>query len=180
MHLKISIDYTRFSFDLNCSQRNKAVYTPTARAPIDYTPSVHKLSENLDRGSPSRRGGIKSRRLRSFSGLVGGYPGIFQGPRSRLGEDEDEEEEESVEEEESLKTEVTAALVGAPEASEAPNLPLSDKPLVSQAEPNFPNMIKQMTQLLGQLSQEIALREHTSTPAFKTPSMKAPVPCGGT
>ncbi|MBW0530970.1 hypothetical protein O181_070685 [Austropuccinia psidii MF-1] len=62
-------------------------------------------------------------------------PSSRGGPRSRLGEDEDEEGEDSVEKEESLKTEVTAALVGAHEASEAPNLPLSEKTPVSQAKP---------------------------------------------
>ncbi|MBW0528219.1 hypothetical protein O181_067934 [Austropuccinia psidii MF-1] len=79
------------------SQRHKAVLTPTERAPLYHTPSFHQLSANLDRGPPmegealSRRGGVKSRRSRSFSGLLGGYPRISQGPRSRLGEAEDEE-----------------------------------------------------------------------------------------
>ncbi|MBW0574983.1 hypothetical protein O181_114698, partial [Austropuccinia psidii MF-1] len=47
------------------SQRNPAVLTPTARAPLDHTPSVHQLSANLERGppmegaAPSRRGGMK-------------------------------------------------------------------------------------------------------------------------
>ncbi|MBW0495351.1 hypothetical protein O181_035066 [Austropuccinia psidii MF-1] len=54
---------------------NQDVLTPTARAPLDCTSSVHQLSANLDRGlpmegaAPSRRGGVKSRRSRSFSGL---------------------------------------------------------------------------------------------------------------
>ncbi|MBW0588363.1 hypothetical protein O181_128078 [Austropuccinia psidii MF-1] len=79
------------------SQRHQAVLTPTERAPLDCTPSVHQLSANLDRvppmegEAPSRRGGVKSRRSRSFSGLLGGYPSIPQGPRSRSGEAEDEE-----------------------------------------------------------------------------------------
>ncbi|MBW0593925.1 hypothetical protein O181_133640 [Austropuccinia psidii MF-1] len=61
------------------SQRHQAVLTHTARAPLDHTPSVYQLSANLDRGlpmevaEPSRRGGVKSRRSRSFSGLLGGY-----------------------------------------------------------------------------------------------------------
>ncbi|MBW0583508.1 hypothetical protein O181_123223 [Austropuccinia psidii MF-1] len=56
------------------SQRHQAVLTPSARAPPDCTPSVHQLSVNLDRGppmegaAPYRRGGVKSRRSRSFSG----------------------------------------------------------------------------------------------------------------
>ncbi|MBW0513114.1 hypothetical protein O181_052829 [Austropuccinia psidii MF-1] len=78
------------------SQRNPAVLTPTARVPLDCTPSVHKLSANLYRGlpmegaAPSRRGGMKSRRPRSLSGLLGGYPGISEGARERLREAEDE------------------------------------------------------------------------------------------
>ncbi|MBW0539371.1 hypothetical protein O181_079086 [Austropuccinia psidii MF-1] len=110
------------------SQRHQAVLTPTARAPLDRTPSVYKLSENLDRGRPmegeatSRRGGVKSRISRSFSGLLGSYPSISQGARNRSGEAEDEQGEESVEEDYYEETEVAAAFAGAPEASEAPNL----------------------------------------------------------
>ncbi|MBW0589981.1 hypothetical protein O181_129696 [Austropuccinia psidii MF-1] len=80
------------------SQRNPAVLTPTARVPLDRTRSVHQLSANLARGppiegaTPSRRGGMKSRRSRSFSGLLGGYPGMSGGARARIGEVEDEEE----------------------------------------------------------------------------------------
>ncbi|MBW0561956.1 hypothetical protein O181_101671 [Austropuccinia psidii MF-1] len=79
------------------SQGNPAILTPTERVPIDCTPSVHQLSANLDRGppmkgeEPSRRGGMKSRRSRSFSGLLGGYPGMYECARARLGEAEDEE-----------------------------------------------------------------------------------------
>ncbi|MBW0538541.1 hypothetical protein O181_078256 [Austropuccinia psidii MF-1] len=109
-------------------QRNTAVLSPTARLPLDCTPSLHQLSANLDKGppmegaAPSRRRGMKLRRSRSFSGLVGGYPGISEGARARLGEAEDEEGEESMEEEESEETEVEASLAGAHEASEAENL----------------------------------------------------------
>ncbi|MBW0521706.1 hypothetical protein O181_061421 [Austropuccinia psidii MF-1] len=71
------------------SQRHQAVLAPTARAPLDCTPSVHKLSENLDRGPP------------------------MEGPRRRLGEAEDEEGEDSVEQEDSEESEVAAALESA-------------------------------------------------------------------
>ncbi|MBW0587214.1 hypothetical protein O181_126929 [Austropuccinia psidii MF-1] len=74
--------------------------------------------------APYRRGGMKSRRSRSFYGLLGGYSVLSQGCRSRLGED-------SVEEEEPEGTEVMAALSGASEASETPNLAFSNPPLVS-------------------------------------------------
>ncbi|MBW0520906.1 hypothetical protein O181_060621 [Austropuccinia psidii MF-1] len=74
------------------SQRNPAVLTPTARVPLDCTPSDLQLSETLERGppmegvEPSIRGAMKSRRSRSFSGLLGGYPGMFEVSRARLGE----------------------------------------------------------------------------------------------
>ncbi|MBW0481573.1 hypothetical protein O181_021288 [Austropuccinia psidii MF-1] len=155
------------------SQRHQAVITPTARAPLDRTPSVHQLTANLDRGpprereAPSRRGGVKSRTSKSFSGLLGGYPSISQGPRSRLGEAEDEEED-------SEETEVETALEGAPEASKDPNLAHYNQPLLSQAEPNSCKMMEQMTQFMGQLTQAVAPRDTSKAQEFKTPSMKAP------
>ncbi|MBW0561767.1 hypothetical protein O181_101482 [Austropuccinia psidii MF-1] len=155
------------------SQRNPAVLTPKARVPLVCTPSVHQLSANLDRGPPmkgaelSRRGGIKFRRSRSFSGLLSGYPGISEGARARLGEAEDEEGEESEE------TEAATALAGVPEASEAANLSHSNQLLVSQAEPNFLKMMEQMTQFMGKLTQAVAPRDNSKAPEFKTPSMKA-------
>ncbi|MBW0485166.1 hypothetical protein O181_024881 [Austropuccinia psidii MF-1] len=66
--------------------------------------------------APFRKGGVSSRRSRSLSGLLGGYSSISQGPRSRLGEAEDEEGEESEE------TKVAASLAGSPEAFKAANL----------------------------------------------------------
>ncbi|MBW0559935.1 hypothetical protein O181_099650 [Austropuccinia psidii MF-1] len=96
------------------SQRHQAALNPTARAPLEHTPSVNQLSANLDSGplmegeAPSRRGG----------------------PRGRLGEAEHKEEE-------SEGAEVEDSLAGDPEASEAANLSHSNQPLVSQAEPNF-------------------------------------------
>ncbi|MBW0557631.1 hypothetical protein O181_097346 [Austropuccinia psidii MF-1] len=130
--------------------------------------------------APSRRRGVKSRRSRSFSGLLGGYPSIPLGPRSRSTVTADEEGEESVEEEESEETEVAAALSGASEVSEAPNLAHSNQPLVSQTEPNFLKMMKQITQLMGQLTQAVAPRDTSKAPTFKTPSMKAPDSFDGT
>ncbi|MBW0476833.1 hypothetical protein O181_016548 [Austropuccinia psidii MF-1] len=94
------------------AQGNQAVLTSTARAFLDHTPSVQQLSKYLDRGppmegvEPSRRGGMKSRRSRSFSSLLSGYPGISQGPRRRLEEAEDGKMEKYVEEEVSEDTEV--------------------------------------------------------------------------
>ncbi|MBW0528851.1 hypothetical protein O181_068566, partial [Austropuccinia psidii MF-1] len=112
--------------------------------------------------------------------IEGEAPSRRGGPESRLGEAEDEEVEESVEEEESEETEVAAALEGTPRASEAPNIALSNQPLVSQAEQNFLKMIEQMSQLIGNLTQSAAPRDISRGPAFKTPSMKAPNSFDGT
>ncbi|MBW0582690.1 hypothetical protein O181_122405 [Austropuccinia psidii MF-1] len=168
------------------SQRNTAVLTPAARVPLDCIPSVHQLSANLDRGplmegaAPSRRGGMKSRTSRSFSGLLGGYPGMSEGARARLGEVEDEEGEESLEEEDSGETEVADALENAPDVPQGSNLSLSSQPLVSQTEPSLLKMMEQMTQFMGQLTQAVTPRDNSKSPAFKTPSMEAPDSFDGT
>ncbi|MBW0528657.1 hypothetical protein O181_068372 [Austropuccinia psidii MF-1] len=104
----------------------------------------------MEGAAPSRRGGMKSRRSRSFAGLLGGYPGMSEGARARLEEAVDEEGEESEE------PEVATALAGVPEASDAANLAHSNQPLVSQAEPNFLKMMEQMTQCMGKLTQAVA------------------------
>ncbi|MBW0517105.1 hypothetical protein O181_056820 [Austropuccinia psidii MF-1] len=97
----------------------------------------------MEGAAPSRRGGMKYRRSISFSGLLGGYPGISEGARARLWEAEDEEREESEE------TEVAPALAGVPDDFEAANLAHSNQHLVSQAEPNFLKMMEQMSEIHG-------------------------------
>ncbi|MBW0501916.1 hypothetical protein O181_041631 [Austropuccinia psidii MF-1] len=87
----------------------------------------------MERAAPSRRWGMKSRRSRSFSGLSGGYPGMSEGARARLGEVEDEEGEESVEEEDSGETEVADA----PEVPQGSNLAPTNQTLVSQSDPSL-------------------------------------------
>ncbi|MBW0538464.1 hypothetical protein O181_078179 [Austropuccinia psidii MF-1] len=134
----------------------------------------------MEGAAPSRRGGIKSRRSRSFSGLLGGYPGMSEGARERLGEVEDEEGEESVEEEDSGETEVADALANAPEVPQGSNLALSNKPLFFQTEPSLLKMMEQMTQFMGQLTQAVTPRNNSKAPGFKIPSMKAPNSFDGT
>ncbi|MBW0491934.1 hypothetical protein O181_031649 [Austropuccinia psidii MF-1] len=87
---------------------------------------------------------------------------------------------ESVEEEESEEAVVATSLKGGPEASEAENLAHYNQPLVSQAEQNFRKMTEQMTQFMGKLTQEVAPRDNSKSPAFKTSSMNAPDSFDGT
>ncbi|MBW0540679.1 hypothetical protein O181_080394 [Austropuccinia psidii MF-1] len=168
------------------SQRNPAVLTPTPRVPLGHTPSVHQLSANLDRGppmeveAPSRRWGMKSRRSRSFSGLLGGYPGISEGARARLEEVEGEKGEDSMEEEDSGETEVADALENAPEVPQGSNLTTTNQALVSESDPSLLKIMDQMATIMGQLSQEAANRDNSKAPAFKTPSMNAPDSFDGT
>ncbi|MBW0499614.1 hypothetical protein O181_039329 [Austropuccinia psidii MF-1] len=106
----------------------------------------------MEGAAPSRRGSVKSRRSRSFSGFL----------------------------EESEETEVEDALAGTPQASEAASVAHSNQPLVSQAEPNFLKMMEQRTQFMGQLIQAVAPRDTSKAPEFKNPSMKAPDSFDGT
>ncbi|MBW0581775.1 hypothetical protein O181_121490, partial [Austropuccinia psidii MF-1] len=130
--------------------------------------------------APSRRRGMKSRRSRYFSSLLGGYPGISEGARARLREVEDKEGEESVEEQDYGETEVADALENAPDLPQGSNLALTNQPLVSQSDTSLLKIMEQMATIMGQLSQAAAPRDNPKAPAFKTPSMKAPDSFDGT
>ncbi|MBW0528966.1 hypothetical protein O181_068681 [Austropuccinia psidii MF-1] len=153
--------------------RSQAFLTPTLRAPLDGTPAVPPLKAPLDRGpikeveAPSRKEGRVPRRSNSFSGVVGGFPGMsrttFRGP----GEDGEEEEENSVEEEESDGTEAAPAPVGASEGTRGPTLAQSDQPVSHQTEPSLLAIMQQMTQIMANL-QAAASSEVSRPPAFKT------------
>ncbi|MBW0512570.1 hypothetical protein O181_052285 [Austropuccinia psidii MF-1] len=128
----------------------------------------------------SRSGGMKSRRSISFSGLLGGHPGMSEGSRARLREVEDEEGKESLEEEDFGETEVAYALANAPEVPQGSNLAPTNQPLVSQYDPGFLKIMEKMATIMGELSQEEAPRDNSKDPAFKTPSMKGPDSFDGT
>ncbi|MBW0562618.1 hypothetical protein O181_102333 [Austropuccinia psidii MF-1] len=130
--------------------------------------------------APSRRGGMKSKISRSFSGLLAGYPGMSEGARERLGEVGDEEGEESVEEEDSGETEVADALENAPEVPQGSNLAPTNQPLVSQSDTSLLKIMEKMATIMGHLSQAEAPRDNSKAPAFNTPSIKAPDSFDGT
>ncbi|MBW0573324.1 hypothetical protein O181_113039 [Austropuccinia psidii MF-1] len=158
--------------------RTQAVLTPTPRAPLDGTPAVSQLRTKLHRGpilegaEPSRKEGRVPRRSNSFSGVVGGFPGMsrttFRGP----GEDGEEEAENSVEEEESDGTEAAPTPVGASKGTRGPTLAQSDQPVSHQNEPSLLAIMQQMTLIMANL-QAAESSEVSRPPAFKNPSMKA-------
>ncbi|MBW0530252.1 hypothetical protein O181_069967 [Austropuccinia psidii MF-1] len=124
--------------------------------------------------APSRRGGMKSRRSRSFSGLLGGNPGMSEGARAILGEVEDEEGEESVEEEDSGETEVEDSLENAPEVPQGSNIAPTNQPLVSQSDPSLLKIMEQMPTIMEQIFPAAGPRDNSKAPEFKNLSMKAP------
>ncbi|MBW0552500.1 hypothetical protein O181_092215 [Austropuccinia psidii MF-1] len=141
------------------SQRNPAVLTAIVKVTLDCLPSVHQMSANLDRGppmegaKPSRRGGIKSRISRSFSGLLGGQPGISEGERAIVGECENQEGDESAEEEDSGEPEVGDFLVNAPQVPQSSNIAPSNQTPVSNTEPNLLNIMEYISDFMGKLTQ---------------------------
>ncbi|MBW0549551.1 hypothetical protein O181_089266 [Austropuccinia psidii MF-1] len=165
--------------------RSQAVLTLTPRAPFDGTPAVLPLNDQLDRGpnkegaAPSRKEGRVPKRSNSFSGVVGGFPGVsrtsFRGP----GEDGEEEEENSVEEGDSDGTEAPPAPVGASEGTRGPTLAQSDQPISHQTEPSLLAIMQKMTQIMANL-QSATSSEVSRPTAFKTSSMKAPECFDGT
>ncbi|MBW0528195.1 hypothetical protein O181_067910 [Austropuccinia psidii MF-1] len=156
--------------------RTQAVLTLTPRAPLDGTPAVPQLRDQLERGlimegsAPSREEGRGPRRSSSFSEVVGGFPGLSRTSLKVPGEDDEEEEENSVEEEESDGTEAEPAPVGAPQGTGRPTLAQSDQPVSHKSEPSLLAIMQQMTQAMANL--HAASSKSSRPPAFKTPSMK--------
>ncbi|MBW0540388.1 hypothetical protein O181_080103 [Austropuccinia psidii MF-1] len=113
--------------------RAQAVLTPTSRAPLDGTPAEGRVP----------------RRSSSFSGVVGGFPGLSRTTLKGPGEDGEEEEENSVEEEESDGTEGVPAPVVASQGTGVPTLIQSNHPVSHQSEPSLLAIMQQMTQIIA-------------------------------
>ncbi|MBW0489081.1 hypothetical protein O181_028796 [Austropuccinia psidii MF-1] len=127
----------------------------------------------MEGAAPSRKDRRGPRRLNSFSGVVGGFPGIsrttFKGP----GVDGEEEEENSVEEEYSEGTEGVPDPMRASQGTGGPTLAQYIQPISHQSEASLLAIMQQMTQIMGNLQAESS-SESSRPQAFKTPSMKAP------
>ncbi|MBW0523030.1 hypothetical protein O181_062745 [Austropuccinia psidii MF-1] len=137
--------------------RTQTVLTPTPRAPLDGTPVVPQLRAPLERGpnvegaALFRKEGRVQRRSSSFSGVVGGFPGLSTTTLKGPGEYGEEEDENSVEEEESDGTEGVPATVGAPQGTEGPTLAQYNQPVSHQSELTLLAIRQQMTQIMANL-----------------------------
>ncbi|MBW0478438.1 hypothetical protein O181_018153 [Austropuccinia psidii MF-1] len=100
-------------------------------------------------------------------------------PLDGPGEDVEEEEENYVEEEESDGTEVVSAPVVASQGTGGPTLAQSDHPVSHQSEPSLFAIMQQITQIMANLK-AVSSSEASRSPAFNTPSMKAPECFDGT
>ncbi|MBW0469437.1 hypothetical protein O181_009152 [Austropuccinia psidii MF-1] len=165
--------------------RAQAIPTPTPRAPLDGIPEVPQLRVYLDKGqnlegaTPSRKERAGPRRSSTFSGVVGGFPGISRTTFRIPGKKGEYEEENSVEEEDSDGTEYVPDPVGASKGTGGPTLSPSNHPVSHQSEPSLLAIIQQMTCIITNL-QEASSFEASIPQAFKALSMKAPEHFDGT
>ncbi|MBW0520778.1 hypothetical protein O181_060493 [Austropuccinia psidii MF-1] len=136
--------------------RAQAVPTQTPSVPLDGTPEVLQLRAHLVRGpvmegeAPTIQEGRGPRMSSSFSGVLGTFLVISRTTLNIPGED-DSEEENFVEEEESDSTEADS----------------------THSEPSSLEIMQKMAQIMENL-QAASSSEASISPAFKTPSMKAP------
>ncbi|MBW0505796.1 hypothetical protein O181_045511 [Austropuccinia psidii MF-1] len=130
----------------------------------------------LQGAAPSRKEGIGPIRANSFSGVVGGYPGLS---RTNLKGSGEEEEEKSVEQEESDGIAGVPAPVGASQGTGGPILAQSDQPVSHQSETSLLAIMQRMTQINTD-HKAASSSESSRPPDFKTPSMKVPEHFDGT
>ncbi|MBW0481930.1 hypothetical protein O181_021645 [Austropuccinia psidii MF-1] len=159
--------------------RSQDALNPASRAPLEGTPEVPKLRAQLDGGhnleveAPFRKEGRGPRKSSSFSGVVGGFPGLsrttFKGPV----EDGEEEEENSLQEEGPDGTEGVPAWVGEFQGTGVPTIAQSHEPVSNQYDPSLLAIMQKMTEMMANI-QEASSSKASRRRAFKTPSMKAP------
>ncbi|MBW0498813.1 hypothetical protein O181_038528 [Austropuccinia psidii MF-1] len=134
---------------------------------------------NVEGAALSRKEGRVPKRSSSFSGVVGGFPGISRTTIKGPGEDGEEEEENFVEEEESDGTEDVPAPVRESQGTGGPTLAQSNQPVSHQSEPSLLAIMQQMTENMANL--QAASSSEASRPlAFRTTSMKEPECFDGT
>ncbi|MBW0480969.1 hypothetical protein O181_020684 [Austropuccinia psidii MF-1] len=140
--------------------RAQAVLNPTPRAPLDRTPAVPQMRAQFGRRITFQEG--RKRTTFKASGEAG-----------------EEEKDNSVQEEESDGSEGAPALVGASQGTGGPTLAQYNQPVSHQFEPSLLAIMQKMTQIISNL-QAASSSEESRSPAFKTPSIKAPEYFDGT
>ncbi|MBW0460364.1 hypothetical protein O181_000079 [Austropuccinia psidii MF-1] len=144
---------------------------------VQHSPPARKSSRyrgpNLEGAVPSIQEGRGPRRSYSFSGVVGGFPGIASTTVKGPGEDDEEVEENSVEEEHSDGTEGVPAPVGASQGTGGPTIAQSNKPVSHQYEPSWLAIMHKITQIMTNI-EGASSSEASRPPAFKTPFMTSP------
>ncbi|MBW0481219.1 hypothetical protein O181_020934 [Austropuccinia psidii MF-1] len=93
------------------------------------------------------------KRSSSFSGVVGGFPGLFRTKLKGPGEDGKEEEENSMEEEGSDGTEGVPAPLGASQGTVGPTPSQYNQPVFNKSEPSLLALIHKMTQIMANLQE---------------------------
>ncbi|MBW0462287.1 hypothetical protein O181_002002 [Austropuccinia psidii MF-1] len=154
-------------------------HSPPARKTISQARAQATEDKNVEGAAPSRKEGRGPSRSSSFSGVVGGFPGLLGTTLKGPGEDGEEEEENSVEEENSDGTEGVPSPVGESQGTGGPTIAQYNKPVSHQSGPSLLAIMQHMTQSMAN-PQEASLSETSRPPAFKTPSMKEPKCFGGT
>ncbi|MBW0565748.1 hypothetical protein O181_105463 [Austropuccinia psidii MF-1] len=128
--------------------RAQAVLTPMPRAPLHGTPAFSQLRYQLEKG-PNLERAAPSRKEGGGPRRSNSFSGVSDG------------------------TEGVPAPMGASQSTGEPALAQSNQPVFHQSEPSLLAIIQEMTQIMANL-QEFLSSEASRTPAFRTPSMKAP------
>ncbi|MBW0480284.1 hypothetical protein O181_019999, partial [Austropuccinia psidii MF-1] len=153
--------------------RSQAVLTAAPRVPLDGTPEVPQLRTPFGRSSTIQEGRKRAKKTNSFSGVVGGFPGLsrttFKGP-GEYGEDEEEDFN---------GTEGVPAPVGESQGTGRTTIAQSNQPFSHHSEPSLLAIMQQITHIMANL-QVASSSEESRQPAFKTPYMKAPKCFDGT
>ncbi|MBW0492077.1 hypothetical protein O181_031792 [Austropuccinia psidii MF-1] len=116
---------------------------PQARA--QASPTEGPFTPNLKGAEPSRKEGRGPRRLNSFSGVFGRFPGLSRTTFKGAGEEGEEKEEESD------CTEGFPAPVGASQGTGGPTLAQYNQPFSHHYEPSLLAIMQQMARIMANI-----------------------------
>ncbi|MBW0489657.1 hypothetical protein O181_029372 [Austropuccinia psidii MF-1] len=133
----------------------------------------------MEGAAPYREEGRGPRISNSSSGVFGRFPGLSRTTSKVPGEDGEGEEESSVEEEESDGIEGVPAPVWESQGTGGPILAQSNQPVSHQSITSLLAIMHQIIHIMAN-PQSASSYESSRSPAFKTPSIKAPECFDGT